>query len=52
MPNEVVQEVMAGGRTQFSREEFRSASWLDKRQVAMALPRRCPRGRWIQGSGQ
>lgn len=31
VPYEVVQEIEAGGRTQFAREEFRAASWLDKR---------------------
>ena len=29
VPHEVVQEIEAGGRTQFAREEFRAASWLD-----------------------
>ena len=27
VPYEVVQEIEAGGRTQFAREEFRAASW-------------------------
>lgn len=38
VPYEVVQEVEAGGRTQFAREEFRAASWLDRRATATALP--------------
>ena len=31
VPYEVIQEIEAGGRTQFAREEFRAASWMDKR---------------------
>lgn len=38
VPHEVGQEIEAGGRTQFAREEFRAASWLDKRATATALP--------------
>ena len=38
VPYEVVQEVEAGGRTQFAREEFRATSWLDRRATATALP--------------
>jgi predicted nucleic acid-binding protein len=38
VPHEVVQEIEAGGRTQFARDEFRAASWLDKRAIATALP--------------
>lgn len=38
VPHEVVLEVEAGGRTQFAREEFRAASWLDKRTTATPLP--------------
>ena len=38
VPYEVVQEVEAGGRTQFAREEFRAVSWLDKRATATTLP--------------
>jgi predicted nucleic acid-binding protein len=38
VPYEVVQEIEAGGRTQFAREEFRAASWLDKRSVSISLP--------------
>lgn len=37
VPHEVVQEVEAGGRTQFAREEFRAASWLDKHTTATSL---------------
>jgi predicted nucleic acid-binding protein len=38
VPREVVQEVEAGGRTQFAREEFRAASWLEKRTTATSIP--------------
>jgi len=38
VPYEVVQEIEAGGRTQFAREEFRAASWLDKRGASIFLP--------------
>jgi predicted nucleic acid-binding protein len=38
VPSEVVQEIEAGGRTQFAREEFRAAAWLDKRVTATILP--------------
>jgi len=38
VPHEVVQEVEAGGRTQFAREEFRAASWMDKRATTTTLP--------------
>jgi predicted nucleic acid-binding protein len=38
VPYEVVQEIEAGGRTQFAREEFRAAAWLDKRVTATTLP--------------
>lgn len=38
VPYEVVQEIEAGGRTQFAREEFRAASWLDKRSASISLP--------------
>src|SRR5712664_2462350 len=37
VPFEVVQEIEAGGLTQFAREESRSAAWLDKRAGASAL---------------
>lgn len=37
VPHEVAQEIEAGGRTQFAREEFRAASWLDKRATATVL---------------
>src|SRR5579859_4414191 len=37
VPYEVVQEIEAGGRTQFAREEFRAASWLDKRLGSISL---------------
>jgi predicted nucleic acid-binding protein len=37
VPYEVVQEIEAGGRTQFAREEFRAASWLDKRSGSISL---------------
>ena len=37
VPYEVVQEIEAGGRTQFAREEFRAASWLDKRAASVSL---------------
>jgi predicted nucleic acid-binding protein len=36
VPYEVVQEIEAG-RTQFAREEFRAASWLDKRSATISL---------------
>lgn len=38
IPYEVAQEIEAGGRTQFAREEFRAASWLDKRSASISLP--------------
>ena len=38
VPHEVVQEVEAGGRTQFAREEFRATSWMDKRATTTTLP--------------
>ena len=38
VPHEVVQEVEAGGRTQFAREEFRAASWMEKRSTPTTLP--------------
>ena len=38
VPYEVVQEIDAGGRTQFAREEFRAASWFDKRSSSISLP--------------
>jgi predicted nucleic acid-binding protein len=38
VPHKVVQEVEAGGRTQFAREEFRAASWLEKRTSVTVLP--------------
>jgi predicted nucleic acid-binding protein len=38
VPHEVVQEVEAGGRTQFAREEFRAASWMEKRATTTTLP--------------
>jgi len=38
VPYGVVQEIEAGGRTQFAREEFRAAAWLDKRVTATTLP--------------
>jgi predicted nucleic acid-binding protein len=38
VPYEVVQEIEAGGRTQFAREEFRAASWLDKRSATISVP--------------
>jgi predicted nucleic acid-binding protein len=38
VPLEVVREIEAGGRTQFALNEFRAASWLDKRTTATALP--------------
>ena len=38
VPHEVVQQVEAGGRTQFAREEFRAASWLEKRTIATSIP--------------
>lgn len=37
VPHEVVREIEAGGRTQFAREEFRAASWLDKRSATISL---------------
>ena len=37
VPYEVVQEIEAGGRTQFAREEFRAASWLDKHSATISL---------------
>jgi hypothetical protein len=40
IPYEVVQDIEAGGRTQFAREEFRAASWLDKGLRALRY-RRC-----------
>lgn len=38
VPYEVVQEIEAGGSTQFAREGFRAASWLDKRSAPITLP--------------
>jgi predicted nucleic acid-binding protein len=38
VPAEVVQEIEAGGRTQFARSEFRSATWLDKRTEPTMFP--------------
>ena len=38
VPYEVVQEIEAGGRTQFAREEFRAASWFDKRSASISVP--------------
>jgi predicted nucleic acid-binding protein len=37
VPYEVAQEIEAGGRTQFAREEFRAASWLDKRSASIPV---------------
>src|SRR5579859_4657321 len=37
VPYEVVQEIEAGGRTQFARDEFRAASWMDKRSVSVSV---------------
>ena len=37
VPYEVVREIEAGGLTQFAREEFRAASWLDKRSADVSL---------------
>lgn len=37
VPYEVIQEIEAGGRTQFAREEFRAASWFDKRSASISL---------------
>jgi len=39
VPYEVVQEVEVGGRNQFACDEFRAASWLDKRAEATVLSR-------------
>ena len=47
VPYEVVQEIEAGGRTQFAREEFRAASWLDN-APRPSLYRRCCNPRWIR----
>jgi hypothetical protein len=54
IPYEVVQEIEAGGRTQFARDEFRTSSWMDKRSVSVSVsPRRrfpsggAPRPRWL-----
>ena len=33
----MVQEIEAGGRTQFARDEFRAASWMDKRSVSVSV---------------
>ena len=33
----MVQEVEAGGLTQFARKEFRAASWLEKRTTATSI---------------
>ncbi len=43
VPYEVVQETEAGGRTQFAREEFRAASWLDKRSGMSGMLAHCGR---------
>jgi len=48
VPYEVVQEIEAGGRTHFAREEFRAASWLDKRSGAF-LYHHCFSPPWIRG---
>jgi hypothetical protein len=37
VPYEVTQEIEVGGRTQFALEEFRSASWLDKRSAGIPV---------------
>ena len=37
IPYEVVQEIEAGGQTQFARDEFRAASWMDKRSVSVSV---------------
>ena len=33
----MVQEIEAGGQTQFARDEFRAASWMDKRSVSVSV---------------
>lgn len=38
VPYEVVREIDAGGLTQFALEEFRAASWLDKRSAPISVP--------------
>jgi predicted nucleic acid-binding protein len=38
VPYEVVREIEAGGLTQFALEEFRAASWLDKRPTPVSVP--------------
>lgn len=38
VPYEVVREIEAGGLTQFALEEFRAASWLDKRSAPISVP--------------
>jgi predicted nucleic acid-binding protein len=38
VPAEVCREIAAGGRTQFAREEFASATWLDRRSTPTSLP--------------
>ena len=45
IPYEVVQEIEAGGQTQFARDEFRVASWMDKRSLRLALKSLTPRHR-------
>jgi predicted nucleic acid-binding protein len=37
IPYEVVREIEAGGQTQFARDEFRAASWMDKRSVSVSV---------------
>jgi hypothetical protein len=37
IPYEVVQEIEAGGRTQFARDVFRAASWMNKRSVSVSV---------------
>jgi len=37
VPHEVVQEIEVGGRTQFARDEFHAASWLDQRTTSTPL---------------
>jgi predicted nucleic acid-binding protein len=38
VPSEVCQEIAAGGRTQFAREEFAAATWFDRRGFPTVLP--------------
>ena len=33
----MVQEIEAGGQTQFARDDFREASWMDKRSVIVSV---------------